>query len=186
MSAKADLRKLMIDKRLALSDDERAALCGYVCDKLVAIPLAHHSIVAGYKTIRGEVDILQALLACHDKKFQVCLPTVTPPQRIMHFAEWRPKMPMRKGPLGILEPEGSKEAVPTVVWVPLVAFDRAGRRLGYGGGYYDATLAHLKKTHREILTVGVAFSFQEVPELPEDPHDMKLDFIVTDREVIKI
>ena len=184
--SKADIRKQMIERRMAMPMEERAEACGYLCEKLLSIPLAQQSIVAGYKAMRGEVDISRALIACHDKKYLVCLPSITPPERIMRFLAWRPKMAMRKGAQGSFEPEGSQELQPSMLWIPLVAFDRRGFRLGYGGGYYDATLAHLKKTRPEIRAVGIAFACQEVDALPSEPHDMRLDFVVTEKEIISL
>lgn len=186
MNTKNDIRRAMIEKRMEIAPENHKTACGYLCEKLLSIPLPAQSIIAGYKAIKGEMDISQALMACHDKKYRLCLPSVTVPERIMHFLTWRPKMAMKKGAHGTLEPDGGEVVVPTTIWIPLVAFDLSGHRLGYGGGYYDATLANLKKTHHKLQTIGIAFAFQEVDKLPHESHDMKLDMIVTDKEVIGI
>ena len=73
---------------------------------------------------------------------------------------------------------------PDVLLVPLLAFDKAGYRLGYGGGFYDATLAALR-AKKKIIAIGVGFSDQEVPQVPHEKHDMKLDYVMTELEMIK-
>lgn len=103
----------------------------------------------------------------------------------MKFIEWVPGEPMKAGAYGIMEPSGGGMIVPNVILVPLVAFDRRGYRLGYGAGYYDATIAHLKHTNPSLLTIGVGYSFQEVERLPNEAHDERLSLVVTDKEVIR-
>ncbi len=186
MKHKDEIRKQMLALRQDLSPDQAAAACGYVCEKLLAIPLPSRSVIAGYRAIRGEVNITQALIGMHDRKVPLCLPTVSAPQRIMQFLAWRPKMALRKGAYGTFEPDGVEILVPTVLWVPLVAFDRRGYRLGYGGGYYDATITFLKKTNPSLRAIGAAYSFQEVEALPNQPHDVALDMVVTEKETIAI
>lgn len=185
MTSKADLRKMMIEKRMAMAAEERTQACGYVCEKLLATPLTQSAVVAGYRAIQGEVDIGRAMLSCHDRRIRLCLPSITVPEKILRFLEWRPKMPLKRGVRGVMEPAESSEIVPNVVWAPMLAFDRAGYRLGYGGGYYDATIAHLRKKNPYLLAIGVAFAFQEVEALPREPHDAKLDMIVTEKELIQ-
>jgi 5-formyltetrahydrofolate cyclo-ligase len=94
-------------------------------------------------------------------------------------------MPLEPGPLGIPVPRQGEWVVPEVLIVPLVAFDRRGYRLGYGGGYYDRTLAELRQAGR-VAAVGFAFAAQEVPEVPIGPHDAKLDAIVTEHGVVDL
>jgi 5-formyltetrahydrofolate cyclo-ligase len=89
-----------------------------------------------------------------------------------------------KGPFGLSEPAADKPALdPDVVFAPLAAFDRRGGRLGYGGGIYDATLRELRANKR-VIAVGLAYSTQEAAEVPSEAHDQKLDFVVTEREVV--
>lgn len=184
--SKSEIRKRMIEQRMTLSEEARSAAHEAACERLVSIPLAPQAVVAGYRAMRGELDILRAMLACHDKKFALCLPCISPPQRIMEFRSWHPKMPLQKGAHGTMEPEDSGLTTPTTLWIPLLAFDRRGHRLGYGGGYYDATLAFLRRIHPALYTVGIGFAFQEVECLPSEAHDVMLDMIVTDQEVIQI
>lgn len=186
MMSKADIRKAMIEKRMAMPAEARAEACSFIGKKILSIALPQDAVVAGYKAIRGEVDIIRAMQACHEKHYVLCLPSIAPLQRVMRFLVWRPETVMRKGTHGTLEPDNAEQCEPTVIWVPMVAFDRRGHRLGYGGGYYDATLAHLKKTQPNICSVGIAFACQEVETLPIQAHDVMLDFVVTEKEVITI
>ena len=87
------------------------------------------------------------------------------------------------GPLGILEPSpAAEELVPDIMLVPLAAFDRQGHRIGSGAGHYDYTLAHLRKT-KAITAVGTAFAVQEIKAIPALPHDVALDFVLTEKKV---
>ncbi len=100
------------------------------------------------------------------------------------FRAWTKDTVLVRGLYGILEPSSDAEEVePDIVLVPLAAFDRRGHRLGYGGGYYDRTLQGLRKTRR-ITAAGLAFSVQEIGELPADAHDEPLDLVLTERDVI--
>lgn len=184
MTTKQQLRKMMLEKRQGMLPQAHAQACQIITEKLRMMALPPQAILAGYKAMRGEVDISQALIAAHDKKYTLCLPSVAVPERIMQFRQWWPKMAMKKGAYGTWEPEGGELLTPTILWIPLLAFDRAGYRLGYGGGYYDATLAYLKKSRPDLQTVGIAFAFQEVETAPHASHDIRLDKIVTEREVI--
>ena len=93
---------------------------------------------------------------------------------------------MDSGPFGIAEPKQSAEVLrPDVLLVPLLAFDRVGYRLGYGGGFYDRTLRELRAL-KPVLAIGVAFAAQETPETPRGSMDEKLDWVITEREAIEI
>lgn len=99
------------------------------------------------------------------------------------FRLWKQGEPVAESKWGIQEPMYGPEVFPDMLFVPLLAFDRAGNRLGYGGGFYDRTLARLR-TMQKIIAVGVAYCAQEVPEVPSDSHDQKLDYVLTEREWI--
>ncbi len=186
MASKVDIRREMTAKRSAFSAEDAAQACGYLCEKLAAVSLPESSIIAAYSAVRGEVDLNQYVDACRVRNNPVCLPIVTESELIMHFKEWLPFVPLEKGAFGVLEPLGGELVVPNVILVPLVAFDRRGFRLGYGKGYYDATIASLKQNNPALLTIGIAYSFQEVDTLPDEPHDERLDMVVTEQEVIQI
>jgi 5-formyltetrahydrofolate cyclo-ligase len=140
-------------------------------------------VAAAYWPIRGEADPLPLLAALAEAKIETALPVVAGRGKPLIFRAWRRGDPLIDGPLGLREPTpDSPAAEPDLLFVPLAAFDRAGHRLGYGAGYYDATLAGLRA--KRPLAVGLAFSTQEVERIPAEPHDHPLAFVITERETI--
>ena len=150
---------------------------------LAALPLPAASSVAGYAAIGSEADPAE-LLRQLDAAGHVCsLPAVETRSAPLVFRRWRPGDPLEPGDHGTRAPSRTAPLCrPDIVLVPLLAFDAAGRRLGYGGGYYDRTLAALRAEGQPVAAVGVAFSAQEAQDLPEDEFDQRLDWIVTEKE----
>ncbi len=136
--------------------------------------------MAGYWPMREEADIRPLLTALHERGHRVALPRVVRRGRPLRFLHWQPDDALVPGHAGILEPAGGEEITPEVLLVPLLAFDGAGQRLGYGGGFYDRTLAALR-ARGGLLAIGVAYGDQEVDSLPPDDHDEPLDWLVTER-----
>jgi len=102
------------------------------------------------------------------------------------FRAWRPEDPLEPAGFGTRVPlENQPELTPEFLIVPLLAFDRAGYRLGYGGGFFDRSLARLKDMGT-TLAVGVAYAAQEVADVPRDSHDQPVDWIVTEAEAIRV
>lgn len=144
-------------------------------------PLRPDSVVAGFWPLPGEIDIRPLLAALHARGHRVALP-VTPPKGLpLVFLPWRPGDPLMPGRFGTLVPASGSEATPAVVLTPLLAFDRAGRRLGYGGGYYDRTLAGLPG----VTAIGCAFAAQEVDVVPAGDYDARLQAVVTENGLIE-
>lgn len=142
------------------------------------------SVVAGFWPMREEIDVLPLLTAVVEVGATAALPVVGARDAALTFRHWRPGMTMEDGPFGTRHPPHTEEEVrPTIVLVPLLAFDRTGGRLGYGGGFYDRTLAALRLTS-DILSIGVAYAGQEVPVVPKEWHDEPLDWIATEQGVI--
>jgi 5-formyltetrahydrofolate cyclo-ligase len=113
----------------------------------------------------------------------VAVPVIEGAGRPLRFSRWEPGCALRRGPFGTRLPEVDDFVTPEILIVPLVAFDRAGGRLGYGGGFYDRTLARLRAV-RPVLAIGFAYAAQEAEGLPLEPTDQPLDMIVTEAEVI--
>tara|TARA_B100000242_G_scaffold277300_1_gene233853 strand:- start:387 stop:698 length:312 start_codon:yes stop_codon:yes gene_type:complete len=103
----------------------------------------------------------------------------------MEFYKWKQNEILYVNKYGIPEPTKTIKMIPSVILIPLLAFDQNKNRLGYGKGYYDKYLNKYIKTHKNILTVGVAFSFQKYNKLPINKKDFKLNFIITEKGIIK-
>lgn len=108
------------------------------------------------------------------------LPVIQKNKKILKFARWDDSVPLAEGPFGIMQPGGKHKWVqPDIVVVPLLAFDQRGYRLGYGGGYYDATLIALRKK-KDVVAVGLGYAQQAVLfNLPREDHDQRMDWIIT-------
>ena len=144
-------------------------------------------IVAGYVKTQSEADPSLILETLRARGHVIALPVVEVGKREpLTFRTFDPNKKLVSGPFGIPVPALSEAAVePDLIIVPLVAFDRAGHRLGYGAGYYDRTIEALRKT-KAVLTVGLAYAVQEVDRVPAEDHDQRLDWIVTEKEAIRV
>jgi 5-formyltetrahydrofolate cyclo-ligase len=136
--------------------------------------------LAGYMPIRSEIDPLPVMASWAGP---VAVPMIVGKGQPLRFRSWRPGAAMIDGPFGARVPEDGEDIVPQVLIVPLVAFDRTGARLGYGGGFYDRTLAALRSV-RSVHAVGFAYAAQEATDLPCGETDVPLDAVVTEREVV--
>ena len=139
--------------------------------------------IAGYYPSNFEVNILDFLFQANKKNFKVGLPVIKKDYKI-DFKYWIPNEPLYVNKYGILEPKKQNITFkPDIILVPLVAFDRSLNRIGYGKGYYDRALKQLS-SNKKILTIGMAFSFQEASIIPTNQYDYNLDCILTDRNLI--
>lgn len=150
--------------------------------------LQRPGFVAGYWAVRGELP-LHALLA-PAPQFSYCLPVLTP-ERALKFSPWKFGEELVANGFGIPEPGDAERLEPTAmdaVLLPLLAFDRRGTRLGSGAGYYDRSFEFLRDRVRpsKPLLIGVAYGFQEVEHLPDQPWDVPLDYIATEGELIRV
>jgi len=141
-------------------------------------------VVAFYWAKGREFDcgaMAERLLA---EGFTCCLPVVQKKKKILKFARWDESVKLEEGAYGVMQPAPKQKWVkPNIIIVPLLAFDRHGYRLGYGGGYYDATLAALRKK-KNVVAVGVGYSQQAVIfNLPREDHDQRMDWIITPQKV---
>jgi len=135
-------------------------------------------VVAGYHPFRYELDILPLLSTLEARGYPIALPR-SRPERRLSFHVWTSGAPLERRKLGMLEPpESADELQPTVLFVPLLAFDARGNRLGYGAGFYDVALSAMR-AERRVLAVGVAFDEQEFPAIPTEPLDQPLDLVLT-------
>lgn len=141
-------------------------------------------VVSVYWPIRSELNTRPLIEALAAKGYGVALPVMHKVRHPLVFRDFAPGDDLVKGPYGLSEPAEDKTARdPDILFSPLAAFDRHGYRLGYGGGIYDATLAELRPKKR-VVAIGVAYSCQEADRVPTEPHDQRLDYLMTERELI--
>ncbi len=181
-SSKANLRAAALAARDALSAEQRTAAAQAIAARGLPFAIAPGAIVSGYSPIRSEIDPVPLMQALAAQGARLALPAVMARGKSLAFRAWSVSDRLMLGPLGILEPSpAAAELIPDIVLVPLAAFDRAGHRIGYGAGHYDYTLAHLRKV-KPIAAIGVAFAVQEIEAVPALPHDVALDYVLTETE----
>ena len=139
--------------------------------------------VAGYLPIRDEIDPRPALAALAGKGLAVCVPVIEGSGLPLRFVRWVPGSATGVGAFGVEVPLEGAAAEPDLLLVPLLAFDPRGHRLGYGGGFYDRTIAALR-ARRTVVALGFAYAAQRVPLVPDSATDMRLDGIVTEAGTI--
>ena len=139
--------------------------------------------IGGYYPVNFEVDILDILKKFDKKNFKISLPVIKK-NYDMNFYKWSFNEPLKINKYGIPEPDSGILIYPDVLLVPLVAFDRKLNRLGYGGGFYDRLIKKLSKK-KKILKIGLALATQKIKKVPINNHDQKLDYIVTNKYIIK-
>ena len=140
-------------------------------------------IIGGYYPVNFEADDLAILRKFKKKNFNISLPVIKKNFQ-MDFYAWSFSEPLKINKYGIPEPESKNIVYPDVLLIPLVAFDKNLNRLGYGGGYYDRLIKKLSKK-KDIIKIGLAFSIQEIDKVPINEYDQKLDYIVTNKNIIK-
>jgi 5-formyltetrahydrofolate cyclo-ligase len=183
-SEKRKLRETMLQKRRAvphaLSARAGASVARHFADHPI---LAFAPSFAGYIAMRGELDVLTVfdIMAKYNKR--TALPRIA--ESVLQFHLWGKSDALRRHPeLGSEEPLATAEPLlPAIVLVPLLAFDGAGNRLGYGGGFYDRTMHQLRALHDAPLFIGAAYAIQELPLVPTDENDQRLDGIITEHGV---
>jgi 5-formyltetrahydrofolate cyclo-ligase len=180
---KASLRAAAVERRAAIPGSyvrqAADAVAARVADEL---QIPHGATVAGYWPLEGELDPRPALQRLRERGHALALPRLNGRGQPLLFLAWDQGDELVPGTFDLREPHPSRPPrLPDVVLAPLLAFDSRGGRLGYGMGYYDRTLAHLRAQGRRPLAIGIAFAAQEVDEVPVGPTDVLLDGVVTER-----
>ena len=190
---KTEIRRHTLAKRdLSTAQEAHAAAAALSREGLALVAEAaarlrlDAPVVSVYWPIRSELNTRPLIDALADKGYRVTLPVMHKVRHPLAFRDFEPGDDLVKGPYGLSEPAADRPArAPDILFSPLSAFDRRGYRLGYGGGIYDATLSELR-AKKPVVAIGVAYSFQEVDHVPTEPHDQRLDYILTERERIEI
>lgn len=177
---KAALRRDALMRREALPAEMRQAAALAAAERGLPVEVAPGTIVSGFSPVKSEISPLPLLRRLAEAGAVLALPVITTRGQPLAMRAWSFGAPLVSGIWGIREPSaGAPEVLPDIVIAPLLAFDRRGYRLGYGGGYYDRTLARLRAT-KPVIAVGLAFAAQQIDEVPATPRDERLDLVLTE------
>ncbi len=177
-------RAELLANRAALSFHDRQAFAESLTAHLrTAVDLHAYPVLGFYWPIRGELDLRGIAQRHVEAGHRVALPVVVAKNAPIEFWEWEPASAMQRGLWNIPVPAERRVVVPDALLVPLLGHDAAGYRLGYGGGYYDRTLAALGQ---KPLCIGVGYDDASVATIHPQPHDIPMDFVVTERRVQRV
>ena len=187
LAAKADARKTASKVRAAAFKEKADVAADALAETgLGFLGSAAPAVVSGFYPYKSELDLRPLLARLSGQGWTTCLPIVLGAGRPLVFRAWTPGEATEPGAWDIPVPLATARSVePDVMLVPLLAFDRQGYRLGYGGGFYDRTIEKFRKS-RALLTVGVAFAAQEVDAVVRGPHDQPLDWVLTEAGPISV
>lgn len=184
--AKEELRKRSAALRRALSSEARAERAQAMCERLIALDsFAGADVISAYVPLRFEIDPGLAVERARKHGRTIALPRVDPATRELTLHRYEPADELEESAFAVREPlVGAPKVDPLavdVVLVPGLAFDLSGHRLGYGQGFYDRLLPRTSRAQR----IALAFDFQLLAEVPTFPHDVPVDYVVTDRRVLR-
>jgi 5-formyltetrahydrofolate cyclo-ligase len=182
--AKAALRQEAIALRDALPADARKVAAEAIAARRFPLAIAPSTIISGFMPLKSEINPLPLIQKLAEAGARLALPAIAGRGKPLIMRAWEFGAPLDRGQWGIREPKpDAPEVEPDILLVPLLAFDRAGYRIGYGAGYYDMTI-HQLRARKSVTAIGIAFAAQEVPKIPTTPRDERLDLVLTEREVI--
>jgi 5-formyltetrahydrofolate cyclo-ligase len=178
-------------KKITLDNKSKKMLIKHtnLCLEKIFLKEKKLKTVGLYYPILNEISPLEFIEYLNAKKIIISLPVVNINKKSMVFKTWSQSEDLQKGHLGTLEPSRLNKIIyPQIIVVPMLMFDRKFNRLGYGGGYYDKLICNLKqyflKKQKNLITIGLAYSEQETKSIPCESHDEKLDFIITEKELL--
>ena len=186
-AAKAKLREDAKARRARVRPEDAAAAARAARDRVLAANLVPGgATVSGFWPIGDEFDPRPLMEALAARGHTLCLPVVVGKGRPLAFRAWAPGDPLERAGFDLSVPAwDAAPAIPRFLIVPLLAFDRRGYRLGYGGGFFDRTIAELRQRSKAIFAMGVGFALQEVPEVPALDYDQRLDAVATEAYLIE-
>jgi 5-formyltetrahydrofolate cyclo-ligase len=183
---KSSLRRAALARRDALPAAARAAAAEAIAARPFPLGVPPGTIVSGFMPLKSEINPLPLLRRLAGAGARLALPAVPGRGQPLVMREWRFGEPLVAGVWGIREPPPQAAAVdPDILLVPLLAFDRAGHRLGYGAGYYDLTITALR-ARKPVIAAGIAYAAQEIPAVPATPRDARLDLVLTEAEIVDL
>jgi 5-formyltetrahydrofolate cyclo-ligase len=186
VTEKAELRRAAAARRDALPAEERKAAAEAIAGRAFPLPVAPGVVVSGFMPIKSEINPLPLLQKLAGAGARLALPRIVGRGHPLSMRAWAFGAPLTRGQWGIREPAAeAPEVDPDILIVPLLAFDRAGYRIGFGAGYYDMTLTALR-ARKTVTAVGIAFAAQEVPAVPRTERDARLDLVLTEQGIIDL
>jgi 5-formyltetrahydrofolate cyclo-ligase len=184
--SKSVLRREATARRDALPAEARQAAGETIAARAFPLAIAPGTIVSGFMPMKSEINPLPLMRSLAQAGARLALPAVAGRGKPLIMRAWLWGEALNSGVWGIREPKPEAALVdPDILIVPLLAFDRLGYRLGYGGGYYDLTIAGLR-ARKPVTAIGIAYSAQEVSSVPVTPRDARLDLVLTEREIIDL
>jgi 5-formyltetrahydrofolate cyclo-ligase len=184
ISTKAALRREALARRGLVAGDDARAFARRLADVGAAFAAEKAAkIASAYWPINDEASTFWLLDKLGAEGVATALPVMQGRGAPLCFRLWKKGEPLDEAKWGIKEPSPGPEVFPDLLFVPLAGFDRAGNRLGYGAGFYDRTLARLRAM-QPVIAIGAAYAVQELPAIPSEAYDQKLDYVLTDREWI--
>jgi 5-formyltetrahydrofolate cyclo-ligase len=174
------MREALLSARSAIGDERRARDDEAICARLATVVAASSPrVVAAYWPVRGEPDLAALLRELAAAGHRLALPVVDAPAMPLRFVAWAPGDALIAGPWGIPRPASEETVVPDLLVIPCVGFDARCYRIGYGGGFYDRTLAALAAEGVRPRSVGVAYDAAQVDDIIPAHHDVALSIVVT-------
>ncbi len=184
-SQKSSLRDATLAKRDAMPAAERQGAAETRAARGLPVAIKPGIIVSGFMPMKTEINPLPLMRKLAGEGAQLALPCIVGRGHPLIMLAYRFGDEFKAGQWGIREPlPEAPDVKPDIVLVPLACFDRTGQRIGYGAGYYDRTIAALRAA-KKITTIGLAFSLQEIPQVPATEHDQRLDFVLTEKEILR-
>ena len=181
---KSQLRAEALTRRESLPATVRAAGAEAIASRPLPIKIERGTIVSGFSPMKSEINPIPLMRKLVDAGAKLALPVIAGRGKPLIMRAWTFGEPLASGQWGIREPmPTAPQVAPDIVIVPLAAFDRNGHRIGYGAGYYDMTINALRAV-KKVTAIGIAFSAQEIPQVPATERDARLDLMLTEREII--
>jgi len=181
---KKSIRAEAVARRDALSPQDRAQAAETIAARPFPLDIKPGTIVSGFMPLKTEINPLPLMRKLAAAGAQLALPVIDARGKPLIMRAFSFGDALNSGQWGIKEPKPeAKEVAPDILLVPMLAFDRAGSRIGYGAGYYDMTIAKVRAT-KPAMAVGIAYAAQEIDQVPVTPRDAPLDLVLTEREII--
>jgi len=181
--SKLNLRKKFFELRKNISSEYALFASKKIANKAEDIvKIFKPQVIAGFYPFKHEVNTLPLMSKLFSLGFELCMPITPINNKPLKFKKWHPKLALQKGRFGILEPpKTSRNIQPDLLLVPLLAYDKFGNRLGYGGGFYDRTLKELLTINKHTTSIGLAFESQKCNKLPKNNFDVPLNSLLNEK-----